>query len=184
MPPDSRPARLALAGRGLLLILLLYWTVTFVGSRSADVTAGSFLHLVNLIFHEAGHVLLSPFGQFMTALGGSLLQVLVPVACAVTLYRGAGDRFGAAVAAWWAGQNLVDLAPYIGDARALQLTLLGGATGAEVVGHDWEAVLASLGWLSHDRALAAAAHLTGSLVMVAALASAAWLTGASLRGKE
>ena len=36
-----------------------------------------------------------------------------------------GDRFGAAVCAWWAGQNLLDVAPYIADARALQLVLLG-----------------------------------------------------------
>lgn len=184
MSADPRPGGLALAGRALLLVLLLYWTVTFAGSRSSDVIAGSFLHLVNLVFHEAGHVVFSAFGPFMTALGGSLLQVLVPVACAVALYRGAGDRFGAAVASWWAGQNLVDLAPYIGDARALQLTLLGGATGAEVEGHDWEAILASLGWLHHDRTLAGAAHLAGSIVMVAALATAGWLLGASLRHSE
>jgi hypothetical protein len=172
---------MALAGRGLLLIPLLFWTVTFVGSRSPDVTAGSFLHLVNLVFHEAGHVVFAPLGRFMTALGGSLLQVLAPIACAIALYRNAGDRFGAAVAVWWAGQNLVDLAPYIGDARALQLTLLGGATGAEVEGHDWEAILASLGWLHHDRALADAAYAAGSFLMIAALAAAAWLLGASLR---
>ncbi len=29
-----------------------------------------------------------------------------------------------------AGQNLIDLAPYINDARNLQLVLLGGRTGA------------------------------------------------------
>lgn len=38
------------------------------------------------------------------------------------------------------GQSLTDVAPYINDARALQLVLLGGRTGAEVEGHDWEAV--------------------------------------------
>jgi len=44
----------------------------------------------------------------------------VPIACLVAFWR-RRDRFGAAVAVWWAGQNLVDLAPYINDARALQL---------------------------------------------------------------
>ena len=42
----------------------------------------SFLHLINLLFHEAGHIIFSPFGQFMTMLGGSLMQVLVPIVCA------------------------------------------------------------------------------------------------------
>jgi hypothetical protein len=27
---------------------------------------------------------------------------------------------------WWTGQNLMDVAIYINDARALQLTLVGG----------------------------------------------------------
>ncbi len=156
-------------GRSLLLILLLAWTVKFAFARSPEVISGSFLHVVDLVFHEAGHVIFSPFGPFLTVLGGSLFQVLVPIVCAVALYRTAGDRFGAAVAAWWAGQNLVDLAPYIGDARALQLPLLGGHTGAEVEGHDWEAILQTLGWLQHDRALAAGAHVAGVVIMVAAL---------------
>ena len=112
----------------------------------------SVLHLPNLIFHEAGHVLFSPFGRFMTVLGGSLFQVLVPVVCAIAFLR-QKDAFAAAVCTWWAGQNLLDLAPYIADARALQLVLLGGHTGAEVEGHDWEYLLTALGWMQHDRTL-------------------------------
>lgn len=153
-------------GRALLLILLVVWTARFVTARSPDVITGSFLHRVDLVFHEAGHVLFSPFGQFMTVFGGSLFQVLVPIICAVALYRSA-DRFGAVVSTWWAGQNLVDLAPYIGDARALQLPLLGGHTGAEVEGHDWEAILQTLGWLQHDQTIATAAQAFGSITMVA-----------------
>lgn len=156
-------------GRALLLILLVVWTARFVTARSPEVIAGSFLHSVDLVFHEAGHVLFSPFGRFPTVLGGSLFQVLVPFICAVALYRQAHDTFGAAVATWWAGQNMVDLAPYIGDARALQLPLLGGHTGAEVEGHDWEAILQTLGWLHYDRSLATGAHALGSFVMLASI---------------
>ncbi|HSL22376.1 MAG TPA: hypothetical protein VK886_12640 [Vicinamibacterales bacterium] len=163
-------------GRALLLLLLVVWTAKFAFARSPEVIAGSFLHRVDLVFHEAGHVLFVPFGRFMTMLGGSLMQVLVPIVCAVALLKSASDRVGAAVAVWWAGQNLVDLAPYIGDARALQLPLLGGATGAEVEGHDWEAILATLGFLQHDRALAAAAHIVGSLTMAGAIAVATYFT--------
>ncbi|MGV3520611.1 hypothetical protein [Luteitalea sp.] len=63
---------------------------------------------------------------------GSLLQILVPVAC------------------WWTGQNLLDVALYVNDARALTLVLLGGRTGAEVEGHDWAFILGRLGLLAHD----------------------------------
>jgi len=155
-------------GRALLLVLLLVWTARFVTARSPDVIAGSFLHSVDLVFHEAGHVLLSPFGWFLTVLGGSLFQLLVPITYAVALYR-ATDRFGATVATWWVGQNLIDLAPYIGDARALQLPLLGGRTGAEVEGHDWEAILQALGWLQYDHRIATAAYALGSMVMLASV---------------
>ena len=74
-----------------------------------------------------------------------------------------------------AGENLVDLGPYIADARALQLPLIGGRTGAEVTGHDWEAILERLGWLHLDHTLGMSAHFTGSVVMVGSLALGAWL---------
>jgi hypothetical protein len=165
---------LALLARAALLALLAFWTWRFAAHPLDQAVVGeSFLHLVNLVFHEAGHVVFAPFGAFMTALGGSLLQVIVPVVCAIALVKNE-DRFGALVAGWWAGQSLVDLGPYIADARTLQLVLLGGATGAEVEGHDWEAILSTLGWLHLDRRLGMAAHLVGSMAMVACLGCAAW----------
>jgi hypothetical protein len=68
-----------------------------------------------------------------------------------------------------AGENLIDVAPYIADARALQLVLLGGKTGAEVQGHDWEYILATLGWMRFDRTLGLLAHRMGLLMMIGAL---------------
>ena len=141
----------------------------------------SLLHLPNLVFHEAGHILLLPFGRFMSVLGGSVFQLVVPLVCAGAFLRQHGNRFAAAVCVWWAGQNLIDLAPYIVDARRLQLPLLGGHTGAEVEGHDWEYLLTSLGWLHLDETLGRAAHATGSLVMLAAVV---WAAALLLRRRE
>ena len=75
--------------------------------------AGSFIHSVNLVFHEAGHVLFRPFGDFMTVLGGSLLQLLVPLVVAAALLLKNRDPFGASIGVWWLGQSFKDLAPYI-----------------------------------------------------------------------
>jgi hypothetical protein len=133
------------------------------------VAAGeSVLHLPNLVFHEAGHVLFALFGRFLAVLGGSLFQFALPLALGGAFLR-QQNPFGAAVCAWWAGQNLLDLAPYIADARALQLVLLGGRTGAEVEGHDWEYLLTELGWLRFDRTIALGAHRLGLMIMAAAL---------------
>lgn len=158
-------ARLALVA-GLAL-----WTVDFARTPISDDVMGSFLHLPNLVFHEAGHVIFSPFGSFLTALGGSLLQVLIPVIAAVAFVR-QEEGFSASICAWWAGQNLVDLAPYIADARALRLVLLGGRTGAEVEGHDWEFLLNQLGVSQYAVPLGYTTHLFGIIIMVAALAYA------------
>lgn len=162
--------------RWTLLALLGWWSVRFITHPlDGELVGSSFLHLVNLVFHEAGHVLLAPFGSFFLSLGGSLLQLLVPVVCAVSFLK-REDVFAAWVCGWWAGQSLVDLAPYIADARALQLVLLGGFTGAEVEGHDWEAILSALGWLHLDRTFGHAAHVIGSGTMVTAIGGAAWTT--------
>ena len=180
-PPASaslnRQDRIVFVARALTVAGLALWTWRFA---RAPIGTASVLHLPNLVFHEAGHVLFSPFGRFMTVLGGSLFQFLVPLILAGALLR-QGDRFGAAVCAWWAGQNLLDVAPYIADARALQLVLLGGRTGAEVEGHDWEYLLATLGWLRFDRALGAAAYRSGLAMMIAAIA---WATTALRAGRK
>lgn len=150
---------------------LAIWTVQFARTPLSSDAMDSFLHLPDLVFHEAGHVLFSPFGRFMTVLGGSLLQFLVPVIAAVAFIR-QEEPFSAAVCAWWAGQNLVDLAPYIADARRLALVMLGGRTGAEVEGHDWEFILTALGMTHLDQRFGYGAHALGILIMIGSLAYA------------
>lgn len=148
---------------------LAVWTVWFARTPlSADVNQ-SFLHLPDLVFHEAGHVIFSPFGRFMTVLGGSLLQCLVPVVAAASFIK-QEQPFSAAICGWWAGQNLVDLAPYIADARALRMVLLGGRTGAEVEGHDWEYILTQLRVTHLDHGIGMTAYALGIAVMIGALA--------------
>ena len=142
--------------------------------------AGSFMHLINLPFHEAGHILFMPFGTFMTTLGGSLLQVIVPLVCAWAFFFQQEDSFGASVCLWWAGESLLDLSPYIDDARSLQLMLLGGPAD-EVEGHDWEAILTHLGWLHLDHSLAHAAWLLGTLLMIGGLIGGGTVAASSLR---
>ncbi len=166
-PETSMPA---VVGRAIFLVLLVVWTMMLVpGGVSAERMNSSFMHLPNLVFHEAGHILFVPLGRFMTVLGGSLTQVLVPLVCAGTFLWQTRDAFGAAVAIWWAGESLIDVAPYINDARALQLVLLGGKTGAEVEGHDWEYLLNAMGLAHKDHAIAAVVQAIGALTMIVAL---------------
>jgi hypothetical protein len=94
----------------------------------------------------------------------------MPLICLGALLIQNRDAFGAAVGLWWFAESLMDLAPYINDARALDLVLLGGVTGKEVEDyHDWEHILRTLGWLQYDHTLAHAAYALGSFLMILAL---------------
>jgi hypothetical protein len=169
--------RMKTAGRALLLLALARWTVIFLAwPMRQDVIGASFLHTVSIPFHEAGHILFSPFGVLVTALGGSLMQVLVPAACAIAFMTSSRDPFAAAVCWWWAGENVMDVAVYIDDARSLKLVLLGGHTGAEVEGHDWERILQMTGTLHLDHTFGWTAHWLGAAIMLASLVAATVFT--------
>ena len=177
-------ARITWLGRAVVLIGLIVWTWQFARVPMGVAVMDSVLHLPNLVFHEAGHVLFAVFGRFLAVLGGSLFQLALPLALAGAFLR-QHDPFGAAVCTWWAGQNLLDLAPYIADARALQLVLLGGRTGAEVEGHDWEYLLGQVGWLRFDRTIGLGAHQLGLMIMIAALVwGASYLARTAIRTPE
>jgi hypothetical protein len=164
---DQADNALTFIGRGLILLLLLWWGWWFITTPlETNYTGESFLHLVNLPFHEAGHLLFMPFGRFMMFLGGTLGQMLMPIVCLVTFLVKTRDPFGASVALWWAAENFMDVAPYINDARALDLMLLGGVTGKETDGHDWENILSMLGWLQYDHRIAHLCYNVGILLMV------------------
>jgi hypothetical protein len=158
--------------RGAFLAFLGLWGLSLVLSPPASNQAGSsFLHLINLPFHEAGHVIFSPLGKFVASLGGTLGQLLIPLLCAVVLVWKNEDAFGGAVGLWWLGENFVDIAPYINDARAGTLPLLGGNTGrtAPYGFHDWEYLLNETGLLRYDQAIARASHWLGALLMILAM---------------
>jgi len=159
-------------GRLLIFLGLIIWSWQLMGSPIESNAAGnSFLHLVNLPFHEAGHIVFRPFGAFITSLGGTLGQLLMPLICMGVLLVKTRDPFGASVALWWFGENFLDIAPYMNDARAGQLPLLGGNFGhsAPYGFHDWQYLLTESGLLQYDHILAKVAFLIGSLIMLLSL---------------
>ena len=165
------------AGRALVWLGLAAWGWRFIRTPvKSDYWQESFMHGINLPFHEAGHLIFSPFGEFMTVLGGSLFQVLMPLICAGTFLLKNRDPFGTSVGIWWAAQSLMDVSPYINDARDLELVLLGGVTGRDVEDyHDWERILRWLNLLPYDHRIAAWAKGLGSAAMILALVWGAYL---------
>ena len=156
-------------GRCIALALLALWSwFLFTYDYRIGEIGTSFMHNILLPIHEAGHVLFIPFGNFMNILGGSLFQLLRPFGTGIAFFWINKDNFGAAIGMWWAGASLLDLAPYIYDARHPQLILLGGHTGDDGP-HDWIYLLRVMGQLQNAQEWGAFVHLLGGILMFVTL---------------
>jgi hypothetical protein len=172
------PERVDVTAFWMRLVLLAgfaLWGLVLIAQdyRSGEI-GSSFLHRPLLVFHEAGHVIFRPLGEWMAILGGTLGQLLVPLVLAVALLRKNRDPFGAAIGTWFLGVSLLDVAPYVFDALDPQLMLLSGTTGEEG-GHDWIYLLGDAGLLQRAPLLGALVHKLGAAVVLLSLAWAALL---------
>ncbi|MES2626862.1 MAG: TFIIB-type zinc ribbon-containing protein [Pseudomonadota bacterium] len=134
MPSDRHES--AFWGHGLIYVFFVIWGLRFIfGGIDWITVGGSFLHLVNLPFHEYGHVMFSPFGTFMMFLGGSLFQIMLPMFPLFAFMVMQRDNFAASIMLWWVGQNFIDVSVYIADAPLRALPLINGNGDGE--NHDW-----------------------------------------------
>ena len=118
---------------------------------------------VNLVIHEAGHLIFSPFGEFIMIAGGSLFQVIMP-----TLFVGYfwyhHNYYSAAMVLFWVGQSILNVAVYAADSQVLLLPLLGGQDST----HDWNYMLGSLGLLPSTLKIAWTIRIVGTVVILLA----------------
>ncbi|MBI2993270.1 MAG: zinc ribbon domain-containing protein [Gammaproteobacteria bacterium] len=173
MQVEGRVNPLIFWGRVVVWVGLIYWGWRFIAMDFVEnpwAIGNAWMHNVNLVFHEAGHILFRPLGWFMTILGGTLGQLIMPgVVMGVFLFRNR-NPFGAAVGLWWLGQSFMDCAPYIDDALEQKLVLLGGHTGADAPGnHDWNNILGEFDVLERHRQYASLADGAGTLLVILAL---------------
>src|SRR5687767_730263 len=118
---------------------------------------------VNLVIHEAGHLIFSPLGEFMMIAGGSLFQVIMP-ALFVGYFIYNEKYYSAALVLFWVGESILNVSVYAGDSLALQLPLIGGEDSV----HDWNYLLTSLNLLPATAKIAGAIRLLGTLVIALA----------------
>jgi len=143
--------------RALTAVLALYgvWCL-----RTPD--RFRFLDALDLPIHETGHLVFAWGGDILTALGGTLFQLIVPLVFVVYFWR-RGDRHAASIPLWWVGQNCWNIARYVADARAMELPLVGGGE------HDWNYLLSEWGVLARDTRIAHDIRFIGVLIVVAAI---------------
>ena len=132
--------------------------VAFVGHHPIPL-----LSLVDLGFHELGHLVATPFSDNVEAAMGSIAQVAVPVGLAVYFSWIRTDHVATSVCLTWAATSAQNVSVYIADAPTEQLPLIGGD-------HDWAFLLA--GHLERAAPLAHRVWTFGLLMLLTAFALA------------
>jgi hypothetical protein len=157
----------AFYARAALLAAFALWGGYFISAGvNWEKIGSSFLHAVNLPFHEFGHILFMPLGTFMMFLGGSLFQILLPLICMCVFVFKQRDTFAGSIMLWWCGQNFIDVSPYIADAQYRALPLIGGA-GED--SHDWGNILTTLDALDSTQSVANCSFAIGVILIIVAL---------------
>lgn len=171
MAEPSGSSGLERIGYAVLAAVTGWWTLR-LASGSAD---WCFMDLVNLAFHEAGHVFATPFGETVHYLGGTLGQLLVPGLLIPYFLLRRLNPPAAAFCLWWLGENLVNVAVYMADARDLELPLVGGGD------HDWNELLYRFDLLDQG-SVETLSGLTRAGGVVLMLAGFAWVLFFALPG--
>lgn len=163
-------------GRVALLAFFGVWGIRLLMMNVGTGELGeSFLHRPLLVFHEAGHVVFIPLGEFMTIAGGTLGQLIMPaVLCGALLIKNR-DPFGASIGLWLVGVSFLDIAPYAYDALQPQLMLLGGRTGEDGGPHDWMFLLTKLGLLKRAHGVGYFFYVLGLVTIALSMTWSAWL---------
>ncbi len=146
----------------LLVIIFGFIYVLYYANTSLS---WHFIDNVDLLFHEAGHVIFMLFGEFMTILGGSVLQILVPLICAGYFLFARQQWEAVVIMIYWTAINLINVSVYAGDALAMRLPLLTG----DVDSHDWNQILFRLNLLQSTYLVSNIFFFSAILIAVGAL---------------
>jgi hypothetical protein len=151
-------------------IALIAWLVSYCGFLLYAATTDSnflFLDFVNLIIHEAGHPLFSAFGYIPGILGGTLLELIVPLIFAIAFWW-RRHTAGVAFCAFWFFENFLYIGTYMADARRVSLPLVG--TGD----HDWEILFGHWNLMVHDQTIGGWTRGLGWLGMIGTVIWLSW----------
>lgn len=146
---------LEIMGKALITLISIYLSFKLALSPNPWI----FLDYVNLLFHEAGHLLTFFLGETISIFGGTLFQLGIPLGIMVyfLLKR---SYFSAFFSLFWLGDSLVNVSVYIKDANDMALPLIvGGGI------HDWNYLLTKFNLLDQANLLGNFTYAIGLLAL-------------------
>ncbi len=164
--PMSKPALAA------WIAFYLLFMVYAIAARSGSL-------LVDLIFvpiHEGGHLLFGWLGQWPGVLGGTALQLGVPLALGIYfVFR--RQIPGTAFCVFFFFENFLGISTYMADSLAQEGNYVTVGEGGDTI-HDWFFIFSNLGLLGHFILIAHATRILGWLGMIG---TTAWIV---YRGRQ
>jgi hypothetical protein len=146
----------------ILVVCLCYFTYSLAIDYQKNETRSqvSFviwvIDTIDLFIHETGHLIFSIFGRFIGFLGGSLFQIIIPVATILVFARSSLRSIPFTL--YWTGQSMVNVSIYIGDAPYQRLHLISRAAI-----HDWKWLLNYTGTMEYAGDIAGTVNAVGLL---------------------
>jgi len=128
-----------------------------------------------LPFHEAGHFVFMPFGHFIGALGGTLVQLGMPLGFGLYFLLARKDHFAAGICAFWLFTQCITMSVYMADARFMILPLFGGDE------HDWNYLFGQMHLLHQSVEIARGIRTLATVGMTATIGALAWIVISEFR---
>jgi hypothetical protein len=113
--------------------------------------------IVDLFIHETGHFIFGILGRFIGILGGSLFQIIIPVATFLVFARSSLRSIPFTL--YWTGHSMVNVSIYIGDAPYQRLHLISRAAI-----HDWKWLLNYTGTMDNAEDIAVTVNAFGLFI--------------------
>ena len=115
-------------GRCALFVVVTLYTFKMFHDTHVEYgeLGGHILWLLITPWHEAGHVIFRPFGQFMTILGGTICSIIFPIVLGIAVLVKGRNPFGAALCFWLLGYSVSYTGAYMHDAGDPQGMMLSG----------------------------------------------------------
>lgn len=150
--------RFKVIGKVFVLVITTYLSYYLVFTS----IPWTFLDRINLLIHEAGHLMFAFLGEDLMLLGGTIMQILVPsIFLGYFFYQ--QKFFSVFFCLFWIGNNLINISVYIKDAVYMSLPLVGGGK------HDWNLLLTKWGILEKSDLIGSIVWFLGVACILASL---------------
>lgn len=164
-------SRLSFWFHGAVLIIVLVLAVPYYTKAQPY----GVLDYATLPFHEAGHFVFMLFGRFMGVLGGTLVQLGMPLCFGLYFLLFRKDRFAAGICSFWLFTQCINMSVYMADARFMILPLFGGDE------HDWNYLFGQFHLLHPSVQIAGAVRVIATIGMSVTIAVLFWLVFVEFR---